>query len=323
MYYTEYQGNKWYNFFVKKTLSSTVSYPGSIDNFDIVNRYTEPYEAGYIGGYRYDYSWQDSKPSSNTGYEWISWSSRTVYRYRSRTITWNEEAYPSIEYVSNNYSLTDMQGNPLSKGIKWTLNHQISGNSNEDVSLTQYYVTASEIKDLIGNDLEYYEDAATGVDWPGWVVGLSGTALGYMIKNNIALDAIGGIGLIIALAQGHDQIIQEVRNKQINSLQEVIEAAEDLNVTLVMEYYTVKYLTQNETGDLEYKYIRTLNAGHSSSSYVSLQYTTNTGSNFGNIYNDPNLFGLVTYVQSGQVISDTLTDYLELKYGILMLLPWN
>lgn len=223
LYVTKYQGNRWYNFFITKTESSTTGYPGSITNFDIINQYTEPYTVEYNGGYEYNYDCQDNQPSSNTGYPWIAYQTRTVYRYKYRTITWNEEAYSITETVPMNYSFTDSSNNNLGI-IKWSLVKEISNYEDPsdavNINFDQYFIAGYSLIELleiaVEDDVEdelinaQYSNFADIVTYAGTVgVGVVSPSLGIAISTALFICNYIDSSLLLKMAIDEVNSIQD------------------------------------------------------------------------------------------------------------------
>jgi hypothetical protein len=317
-YVTEYIGNKWYNFFLTTSRASTVAYPGAIDNYDITNRYTELRVTSYNGGYEYDYTWRDSKPSSNTGYEWISWSNRTVYRYRSRTITWNETAINSTERVPLKYSFNDLEGNSLGI-IKLTLNKKIS--EYEDISnvvsnnLDQYFITSESIIDLLIEHVEDIDDQVTQMGFQDL-----GDLIIYVLEIGITASLppelakyIGPI--LFALEYIDNLIITKMALNQVNTMQDFLFELNNSNNIGVINFTTIEVNT-GYGYDISYY----LTTDIVDLDYVSMRYDYN---DVGNLLMDldGNNYGIVKYDISLDEIIYIIQITIMDSYPTI--LPWN
>lgn len=330
VYVTEYVGNKWYNFFITYTDTSSIGYPGVVANFNISSRYTYNIVIRYLGGYDYK-TWTDTKPTSLPWENsWEAYQSRTVYRYRHRTITWNENSNPTFDNVPLKYSFNDTNGNPINYGIKWTLEHRFSPDANDDITLVQYHISAEDVKKLIEKDLESIEDSISP-HWSGIVTHLGTNLLGHFLNSKLIGTILGKVGLVLALAEGHDYIISAIRANEINSLQDILNYAIDLDVNIAIETFSITYLNYNTgslptnslEGNLQTITDRYMNIGYNNFNSISLQYIQNKGVGYGNWYNDQKIFGRVDYITNPNHVKNVMEEYLFMKYGVLMLLPWN
>lgn len=160
MYYTEYQGNQWWNFYINTTDSSTSGYPGPIGNYNIVRQYREYRILYYNGGYDYT-GYQEYPPNGIEGLGgWVKSSQyQTWYRYKERWITWNPNTRDGSELVPLKYSLKNRNNTPLGLGIKLVANHTFSPRlstnlfnptpDNWDYNLKTYYLDTNVLEEQL------------------------------------------------------------------------------------------------------------------------------------------------------------------------------
>lgn len=152
-YHTTYQGSKWYNCGIFLFTSQWDKYEGNRDNYKIIKQWTTEDKTGTIDILVKSTEWRTSAPFSYAWEnKWEAYSTRTTYRYRSRTMTWNEKGGIGYEQVPLNYSLYNKDGTPIGNGVKWELEHKLTpktgfwfigrndADRNEDFSVIQYYI---------------------------------------------------------------------------------------------------------------------------------------------------------------------------------------
>jgi hypothetical protein len=156
MYHTEYRrvilGISFYS-----TESSWDGYPGPKANHTINARWTTSEIRYYNGGWT-DHTGYLTSPPFRWPWEpeYQIYMTRTSYRYRSRTMTWNEQGATTTESVPLRYSLKDRNDVPIQFGIKIVANHTISPRAstslfnptpdNWDYDLTIYYLDTNVLE---------------------------------------------------------------------------------------------------------------------------------------------------------------------------------
>lgn len=314
MYVTKYKGSKWYNSFLTKTIESTEGYPGNISNYKIVDQYIYGYVKGYEGGYINDYTWHDDAPS---GSDKIL-NTRTVYRYRSRTITWNNKAYSSIETVPLNYSFSDVSGNSLGI-IKWELMKEVSNYedtaSSVNVSYYQYFIKSTDIIDLLETAIEKkVEDAlmqTTFSDFGDIVLYAIGSGVTYV---NPTLG--GAIGLATFVIDYIDSsIIYKMAANEINTIQDFIDELQSSKETAVISFANITVNTGNMYSETLIYQTDSVNID-----YVSMNYKNNQISN--NLVNfEGNNYGKISYLTSIDEVVNHIK--LVLRESHPTLVPWD
>jgi len=310
MYVTTYKGNRWYNSFITKTKESEISYPGSIDNYNITGHSTYYFEKGHIGGYVNDYTWHDSAPTGND----LVLNTRTVYRYRARTITWNPTYSGSAETTPLKYSLYDTDGNPYEGVVKWSFasiiseHKNISVNSYSDLlAVNQYYFTAYEVIRMFEQDLELLENTyqIDVKDVIAYVAGYIADATFLAALPTTAQLALASLLTIIG-AYDYAQIMN--RQDEFNSMQDFFYYVESNNKTIVLtvsNLYTFSTSGNNLFGDIEY--ITT------DKNYISMNYSENDGRS-GFLSTSEDNYGFVYYGVSSTEITNNIYDAMMGEY---------
>ncbi len=330
LYVTEYRGNKWYNSFLTRTETSTTGYPGSIANYDIVSRYTSSYIESYTGGYEYYGSWEDSQPSSSTNYSWQAYSSRTVYRYRSRNITWNSEYLASNEIVPLKYNLYDANGGSFDIA-KWSFVPTISEYepiSGEGISMNliieQYYITPQAVVkyiddniNAIQSDIDFLNTRTSGY----WFAALTDIGASSGVSALLAAGELPGslatvFALSAAIIEYSDILSIEEAANTIRTLADLIDyiiQEEDLVLVLGWECAIVHGVY--ESNMYESMYFQS-----SENQYVSMNFLENeTGSAY--LYPNQDNYGIVTFDHDASEVTNLLEEYLNRRFPRIY--PWN
>jgi hypothetical protein len=241
---------------------------------------------------------------------------------------WKSDSNAGIQYLPLRYSLYDTNGDSIRGGIKWEFNDLISEDkSNDDTfvvdqyySVTQYYLTINELQRLLIYDVDDIQDAKG----PEWI-----KAVKYFMDGAAFVDAAfipeivtKTMGFVIWILEGNDYINKLFRDGTLNSLEELLRAAEKEKVVLVLQgerrSVTQKvFITPNLGSALHGPDIQ-FQVATTSKTYVSMKYSDNIA--FVNKLDGTN-FGRISYIDDTVEMKGMIKRYIEAAYPIL--LPWN
>ena len=171
-YHTTYQGSRWWNCGIVLFTSQWGGYEGNRSNFKIIDQWTTSEKYGTTNVTVYS-DWRTSAPLRLAGEnQWSAYTSRTVYRYKTLDMHWDEKAQTTTEKVPLNYSLYDKNGKPIKAGLVWNYGYnekKIAQENNrtfiqkvgdsmlhneKNLDIQQYYITSTEIMKMVRQDIE-------------------------------------------------------------------------------------------------------------------------------------------------------------------------
>lgn len=349
-YVTKYKGSHWYDSFLTKTVRSTYRYPGALSGWTITDRYTEREITDYKGGYDYYSGWRDSAPFSPLD-PWSSYTSRTVYRYRARTIEWNENANPGIESTPMKYSFNDRTGNPIDYGIKIVSNATISPNASTGLfnpapddwnyDVTTYYLNTDVLEQELHHAIMTVqtEDSIILAIRASIQAGASTvTAVLGVIGLFSESAVIASLGAVAAYAGA---IILPIALANIYLQYEAAITYSDLVKTLgdwsEHNYIGISFVSYNDLDsdtfmlpdhDMEVKMLDKKSTSSDDIDFLSMNLTNNDftgidGSLANVYYDDFNLdyYGTVSYVDDIDEVKDDIQDYFD-SFNVFDIMSW-
>jgi hypothetical protein len=343
VYHTEYVKKVLWIFNTYSEATSTSGYPGAKSGWSINKQWTTQEIDRYEGGYDYT-GWQESAPFAWTGFPfyergWELYTSQTLYRYRSRTLEWDSKASSRIEKVPLNYSLYNINGNPIEGGIKWIYSDVeekmttqkdrglevifVDGIPNEkNLSIVKYYITSKEVMARIRDDVDKAYRKRYGDGPMDYIkekvadklleVGLA-TLAKTILQKGLAGLTIGMLEYIDYSAYSGDQIAMFEYFGKINA---AIESTDKEVVVMSFVHNTSAVVIPS----------RKLRLGFCQKTSVAMLYDYNFNYQHGLEYYIPEgakAFGRVSY-QSAKDMGDEIISILDAGYfSWATYFPWN
>ena len=170
-YHTTYQGTKWYNCWIVLFTEKWDGYEGQRANYKVIKRWTTQEKRGTTQVLVQDSTWRTSAPFSWAWEnKWSAYSSRTSYRYRSRSLKWNPNSNVQYEKTPMNYALYNKNGEPMYFGLRWELEPLLTKKTgflfinrndasiSDNTRVIQYYVPYSAILNEFKDDIHDVKD---------------------------------------------------------------------------------------------------------------------------------------------------------------------
>ena len=254
-YVTWFRGSKWWNCLITYFVTDDHRYQSAPANFYVSNRYTTSVYDGTYTQTEYDYTWRTSPIGLGFfGAGYRSWDSRTAYRFRHRTVKWNERGYSGREDIPLYYSLYNRDGSNIKNGIMLESDTDLSGayrSSDDSIKSDHYktkcfYIPTSLISEKIIYDIllnhtdsDQISTAAYAIISSGSGVGLSAMfkMLAKIFKKSAIIKSLGNISPAFAIASLLLNIAnyQAQKNKklEIDKFANILEHIDDYNLLSV------------------------------------------------------------------------------------------
>jgi hypothetical protein len=300
------------------TESSYSGYPGAKSGYSIFSRWTERVVDYYAGGYEYNNNWSDGAPFTwPWETSWSAYTSRQTYRVKKIDSTWDAKwKNDSSDLVPLNYSLKDRNGQDIGVGIKLAFSKPMSEykeTSNLFLStslwVNQYYISATDAKRLLIDNMEDIEDAIGRFGFINLIVDLGSTIGGVFLSTPVGV----AIGLAMLMVEGSDYLMNELKAGRINTMQKLLTEAERQNITIIIQDTNYAVYSTNM------QYYQSFQTAVTKKTSVSMRMSDNdikcaylTGTKN---------YGKISYMSD---INEAIQMIkFSLKYNYPVFLPWN